>query len=153
MGTAIPSREPRTLSIDGSDALVATHSIDRVLDAAAPPSSRVLICTRHRSQGDNAKSPELRFANGTRVKCRVGADPITGWAPGQIKQLWYREEAWPAGTFAPYQVLLDDGRMIFAPRDEDAILRLNHDAAPGSGVWSRQSQRLIGANGPFLVWM
>jgi len=99
------------------------------LQQALPP---VEIITSW-AQGDAATSSELRFANGTRVKCRVGADPITGWAPGRIKQLWYREDAWPSGTFAPYQVQLDDGRLIFAPRDEDSILMLNYDAAPGSG--------------------
>ena len=37
------------------------------------------------------------------------------------------------GTYAPYQIQLDDGRLIFAPRDEDEIIRLDQNAAPGSG--------------------
>jgi len=71
--------------------------------------------------------PELRFAIGTNVLCRVGP---TNWSPGQIVQLWYREPNWPDGAFAPYKIHLDDGRDIFAPADMDQVIRLNPDAAP-----------------------
>uniref|UniRef100_A0A7S2FLE7 Uncharacterized protein n=1 Tax=Florenciella parvula TaxID=236787 RepID=A0A7S2FLE7_9STRA len=102
------------------------HQIDYPdLQEALPP---VEVITSW-SQGEDAKSPELRFANGSKVQCRVGADPVTGWAAGTIVALWYREEAWPSGTYAPYQIQLDDGRLIFAPRDEDMVVRLNPDVA------------------------
>jgi len=67
--------------------------------------------------------PELRFEAGTRVQCRVGPDPIKGWASGSIIQLWYQEPNWPPGSFAPYKILLDDGRNIFAPGDLETIIR------------------------------
>ena len=86
------------------------HQVDYPdLQEALPP---VEVITSW-SQGEDAKSPELRFANGSKVQCRTGADPVTGWAPGTIVALWYREEAWPSGTYAPYQIQLDDGRLIF----------------------------------------
>lgn len=65
---------------------------------------------------------ELRFEVGTDVLCRVGP---TDWAPGKVQQLWYRENGWPEGAFAPYKILLEDGRDIFAPQDMDQIIRLN----------------------------
>mmetsp|Transcript_13910 Transcript_13910/g.39068 ORF Transcript_13910/g.39068 Transcript_13910/m.39068 type:complete len:188 (-) Transcript_13910:575-1138(-) len=67
--------------------------------------------------------PELRFDIGTRVLCRIGADAEKDWAPGKVVQLWYSEENWPPGSFAPYKVRLDDGRDIFAPGDMDQVIR------------------------------
>jgi hypothetical protein len=69
--------------------------------------------------------PELRFELGTSVLCRVGANE---WAPGTVHQLWYRENGWPEGAFAPYKIRLDDGRFIFAPQDVDQVIRLNSNA-------------------------
>ena len=40
-----------------------------------------------------------------------------------IKQ-FYREANWPPNMFAPYQIALHDGRLIFAPQDADNIIRL-----------------------------
>lgn len=37
----------------------------------------------------------------------------------------YRESNWPPGMCAPYQVQLDDGRLIFAPRDINEVIRLS----------------------------
>lgn len=68
--------------------------------------------------------PRLRFEVGTQVVCKVGRN-AWDWEPGQITELWYREEKWPAESFAPYKVRLHDGRQIFAPTDEDRVVRLN----------------------------
>jgi hypothetical protein len=67
--------------------------------------------------------PELRFVVGTRVLCRIGPDVDRDWAPGVVMMLWYREATWPHGSFAPYQIRLDDGRSIFAPGDIDQVIR------------------------------
>lgn len=71
---------------------------------------------------DNAL-PQLRFDVGDNVMCRIGPDPVTGWANGTIVQLWYREASWPDGSWAPYKVKLEDGRQIFAPGDMDQIIK------------------------------
>lgn len=68
-------------------------------------------------------APNLRFIEGSYVQCRVGPDPVTGWAPGRVKSLLYRESNWPEGYYAPYQIRLDDGRLIFAPQDTDKVIR------------------------------
>ena len=49
--------------------------------------------------------------------------PVRGWAPGKVVALWYREDNWPPGQMAPYQVQLDDARLIFAPQDFDQVIR------------------------------
>jgi len=67
--------------------------------------------------------PQLRFNVEQKVECRVGPDEVTGWVKGTITQLWYREKGWAEGSFAPYKVLLDDGREIFAPGDVDSVIR------------------------------
>jgi hypothetical protein len=71
----------------------------------------------------DAHLPELRFEVGQKVECRIGPDEVTGWAKGVVKQLWYREQGWADGSFAPYKVSLDDGRLIFAPGDVDMVIR------------------------------
>lgn len=71
----------------------------------------------------DAAPPELRFNVGTAVVCRIGADT---WESGTISKLWYRENGWPEGAYAPYQIMLDDGRKIFAPFDNDQVIRLKN---------------------------
>lgn len=72
---------------------------------------------------DVGQRPRLRFDIGQRVVCRVGPDPVTGWAPGRVVMQWYREPSWPANSWAPYKIELEDGRNIFAPGDVDQIIR------------------------------
>ena len=72
---------------------------------------------------DIAALPTLRFDVSQPVWCRIGPDPITGWAKGTVVQLWYREQTWPEGSWAPYKIQLEDGRYIFAPGDMDQIIK------------------------------
>ena len=60
----------------------------------------------------------LRFGVGARVECNVGA-----FLPGEVVALNYREPDWPPGKTAPYQVKLADGRLIYAPFDDDRLIR------------------------------
>jgi len=60
----------------------------------------------------------LRFEVGTRVECNCG-----GWEGGTIVKQFYRQSSFPPGTFAPYQVRLDNGKLIYAPIDEDRVCR------------------------------
>lgn len=68
--------------------------------------------------------PKLRFGIGQAVECRIGPDPETGWARGEIIQLWYRESGWPPNSWAPYKVQLDSGKKLFAPADLDHVIRI-----------------------------
>ena len=68
--------------------------------------------------------PQLRFGVGQKVdcyvECRVGAS--TGyWAGGTVTKLNYREPEWERA--APYQILLDNGHLIFAPEDTEEVIR------------------------------
>lgn len=49
---------------------------------------------------------------------------MKGWAPGRVVKQFYRESNWPPNMFAPYQIALHDGRLIFAPQDSDNVIRL-----------------------------
>ena len=66
------------------------------------------------------KRKALRFTIGTRVQCKTGAQQ---WSDGEVVALLYRDEYMPPGMVAPYQVKLDDGSLIYAPADEDEIIR------------------------------
>lgn len=65
---------------------------------------------------------QLRFDVSARVQCIIGPHPVRGWASGEVVSLYYSEPSWPPGSFAPYQIQLDDGRLIFA-HDSDEIIR------------------------------
>lgn len=68
--------------------------------------------------------PELRFELNTKVQCRTGrGDGEEGWSNGTVVKLWYRESQWPKGRLAPYQIKLEDGTLIFAPMDDDRVIR------------------------------
>lgn len=69
------------------------------------------------------QQPQLRFIVGESVECRIGPDPVKGWAKGTVAQLWYREQGWPPNSWAPYKVQLEDGKCIFAPSDMDQVVR------------------------------
>ena len=48
------------------------------------------------------------------VECNVGE-----WIGGTVIKLWYSEAHWEVQRKVPYQVKLDDGRLVFAPLDHD----------------------------------
>ena len=73
---------------------------------------------------DQIATMELRFAVGERVECSVDK----GNAEGVVVKRFYREEEWPKGYYAAYQVRLDhalesDATLIYAPRDLDRYIR------------------------------
>jgi len=65
------------------------------------------------------KIKSLRFAMGDAVECNTGG----GWQKGTVVQQMYRDEFMPPGMIAPYQVKLNDGGLIYAPEDNDALIR------------------------------
>jgi G3E family GTPase len=65
------------------------------------------------------KKKALRFEMGQKVECRTGK----GWEKGQVAALMYRDEYMPQGVVAPYQVKLDNGSLIYAPHDDDQLIR------------------------------
>ena len=65
----------------------------------------------------------LRFTVGDAVECNVGRNK---WAKGKVVKLRYRDESFPPGLFAPYQIQLDKsegGDLIYAPCDEQDVIR------------------------------
>eukprot|EP00619_Florenciella_sp_RCC1007_P006125 CAMPEP_0205928506 /NCGR_PEP_ID=MMETSP1325-20131115/24756_1 /ASSEMBLY_ACC=CAM_ASM_000708 /TAXON_ID=236786 /ORGANISM="Florenciella sp., Strain RCC1007" /LENGTH=463 /DNA_ID=CAMNT_0053297561 /DNA_START=59 /DNA_END=1450 /DNA_ORIENTATION=+ len=68
---------------------------------------------------------KLRFQIGDAVECRVGPNEETDWEKGVITEHYWRDDSWPAWkTSVPYQIQLDsDGGFIFAPVDEDMVIR------------------------------
>jgi len=96
---------------------------------AWPPSDQAneSLNNNNTSHEEPPSDQPLRFSVGQRVECRVGTDPVTGWAPGLIVQCWYREPTWPRGSWAPYKIQLDDNKMIFAPADVNDIIRFHKD--------------------------
>jgi hypothetical protein len=97
-----------------------------------------------------SEMPNLRFTIGMRVQCRIGPDVTKDWASGEVCLLWYREPSWPAGSFAPYKIKLDDGREIFAPGDMDQIIRKHEWMNEQTN--ERNTQDYQGIDGSFSTW-
>ena len=62
----------------------------------------------------------LRFDVGDRVRCLVTGD---AWEDATVVALMYQEEQMPEEMFAPYQLKLDNGSLIYAPADDDGCVR------------------------------
>ena len=62
----------------------------------------------------------LRFAIGDRVECK-GPNEI--WHIGTIDDIHYRDEFWPKDQFVPYAVQIDQGEVLYAPNDDNRIIR------------------------------
>ena len=45
------------------------------------------------------------------------------WKPGTVVKHFYTQSSFPEGMCVPYQVKLDDGKLIFAPQDKDGVVR------------------------------
>ena len=65
------------------------------------------------------KLKSLRFGIGDKVQCKTGA----GWSKGTVVQLMWRGPGMPPGMVAPYQVELESGDLIYAPHDDDQLIR------------------------------
>lgn len=64
---------------------------------------------------------QLRFDVGAMVMCNLGRD---GWRLGRVIALHYREDAWPTGQVAPYQVALEgDHSLIYVPHEDPRYCR------------------------------
>jgi len=65
---------------------------------------------------------QLKFKKGDTVMCNMGM-----WVKGLIVKEWYREELWPTGKYAPYQVVVnmpgDKPQLIYVPKDHPAYIR------------------------------
>jgi len=70
------------------------------------------------------KSDALRFKVGDKVQCRTGPKD---WSDGIVAALLYHDERMPPGMVAPYQIKLGDGSLIWAPSDEDCVIREPRD--------------------------
>lgn len=77
-------------------------------------------CVHDGKPVDPGKPPnkKLRFKVGDTVQCMTGE-----WSRGKVVKHWYREEYWETGRFAPYQVLLDAGDLIYVPQDANTLVR------------------------------
>eukprot|EP01041_Mallomonas_annulata_P000482 gene482-902_t len=102
------------------------------------PDVETLTAWKSGQEAEWPRRPELRFGLDTRVQCRVGPHPVKGWAAGTVVALHYAEPSWPPGAMAPYQIKLDDGRLIYAPQDADNVIRLLQDDSNAIPIESKQ---------------
>ena len=87
----------------------------RVLGGAHPTTVGIEDELRDAREVLRSRETPLRFKVGDRVKCCVDEGR---WASGTVIKLW-----WWQGFYAPYQVELDEGRLVFAPEDSDRCIR------------------------------
>jgi hypothetical protein len=66
------------------------------------------------------KLDRVRFEIGAHVECNIGSADSPEWAPGCVVAHYYEE---PVGLLHPYQIKLLDGQLIYAPEDNDTIIK------------------------------
>lgn len=74
-----------------------------------------------KKQKFNKAVQSLRFRVGDKVECNTG-----NWSKGEVVALLYREQGIRSDLgegVAPYQIKLDNGTLIFAPMDDDRVIR------------------------------
>ena len=89
----------------------------------------------NKEQPAGGKNPEpgpeptdtLTYKVGDKVQCNCG-----DWVPGTVTKHWFRDDWWDTGKWAPYQVQLDSGDLIYAPRDNHAFIKRLSPPAPPS---------------------
>ncbi|MEM6473282.1 MAG: hypothetical protein AAF802_27220 [Planctomycetota bacterium] len=82
--------------------------------------SAILSKAEAGDEGEHVMSG-FRFGVGDFVMCNLGAN---GWKLGRVIALRYREDHWPDGQHAPYQVALEeDHDLIYVPEDDDRYCR------------------------------
>lgn len=103
------------------DALREAGSAEAAAASARGDSAGAAAAPAGVSQG------KLRFKVGDLVSAKIG-EVGDNWQPGRIAAIGYREAHFPPGFVAPYQVELHGGRMIYAPYDNDTIIRAREGA-------------------------
>ena len=73
----------------------------------------------------------LRFAIGAPVECNCG-----DWKKGIVIKQFYVETKFPLGTCMPYQVMLDDGGLIWVPHDKDSVIRALKATTQQAATWA-----------------
>jgi len=89
------------------------------LMSAHSPLAQTLRTSKATEAPRKLHGTEFRFGVGQRVESRMDS----AWVPGRIVALNYREDDWPRGQYAPYQVELVSGDLIYAPRDTCEVIR------------------------------
>ena len=94
---------PYVVNLDSGTSVVAPQDDDRFI----------------RWQSAAISSRLLRFSVGTRVDANLG----DRWEPGTILAVNYRDPSDPDAVPRPYQIELDTGRKVYAPLDDDSVVR------------------------------
>ena len=92
----------------------------RVLGGAHPITAGIERDLQEAREVLRSRETPLRFKVGDRVICCGGPNH---WESGTVIKLWYTEDSFAQGFYAPYQVELDEGRLIFATEDSDRCVR------------------------------
>ena len=88
---------------------------------------------------EDKETTKLRFAVGTEVACNTGED----WPEGRVTKQFYTQRSFPPGYCAAYQVEMHDGRLIFAPRDNDHFIGV--PAAAKEAEWDAFFSKAVAA--------
>ena len=85
-------------------------------DSCSPDQAAQGTCTRK----EDPSKPARRFAIGDVVMANMGRGR---WKLGKILHQNYREESWEPGQVAPYVIELEAGGSVFAPVDNDNVVK------------------------------
>jgi G3E family GTPase len=92
---------------------------EEIFRKVQPPWSRTQIPagTKNPDPGP-VPTDTLTYKIGDKIQCNVGQ-----WVKGEIVAFWFRDEWWETGRYAPYQVKLENGGLIYVPFDKSTFVR------------------------------
>lgn len=97
---------PFLVQLDSGSSVVAPHDDDRFIRQEGSRSSRT-------------SARLLRFSIGTPVEANLGQY----WERGTVSQVNYHNPSFGKDVYMPYEVKLDSGGSVFAPHDDDSVIR------------------------------
>ena len=116
LGDALaPTRRAALRSAVGALSLTTAQRADAATNAEA---EKVRVASRELNELLKNEDA-LRFKVGDKVSCNAAS----GWSEGTIVAVMYRTPDMPSGFVAPYQIQLDDGPLIYAPMDDDRVIK------------------------------
>lgn len=89
-----------------------------IFSKVQPPWAKKPLANGENPDPGPVPTDTLTYKIGDKVQCNTGQ-----WTEGEIVAFWFRDLWWDTGRYAPYQVRLGNGGLIYVPFDKSTFIR------------------------------